>query len=113
MKANFSITRMNQTLKGHSEIPITILVDPRLTTQARVVLIFILTLPYEGFSLTVSNIANAIHMSQPMVRKAVNLLKDTGYISIERIRMHRTLYGGYFWRVSDTAGTFTPTVRYE
>lgn len=106
MKSNYSITRTNTTYSGYGEIPITILVDPRLTTQARVVLIFILTLPYKGFSLTTSNIAHATHMTVQTVSRAVKLLKDTGYISIEPLRTQGKLYGGYFWHISDTAGTF-------
>lgn len=99
---NFEITRT--TKKGYTKQPNAILRDSELTSDAKVVIYFLLSIS-KGFHITVKGIANSIQMSDTKVSRAVELLQKTGYISLIKVK-NGTKYGGYKWLISDVSGTF-------
>ena len=100
-----NIIKVDTVTSDYTEIPNAILTNPELTSAAKVVLCFLLSLEDEDFHITISNISKEIHMSESKVKRAVELLQQTGYLQIEKVR-NGTYFGGCFWRISDTAGTY-------
>ena len=97
---------VDQIEQGYTKQPNAILKDPELTDAAVRVLYFLLSIT-KGFHPTTKKIAKTLHMSEKKVQRALTLLKDTGYISITRVKTG-SLYGGMQWRVSNYHGHFNP-----
>lgn len=102
MPDNYVITRITQT--GYTKQPNAILRDPELTSDAKVVIFFLLSLS-NGFHLTTKSIISTIHLSKGRAERAIELLQKTGYISISKVK-DGTKYGGYTWQIADVHGNF-------
>lgn len=92
--------------QSYTKQPNAILRDPDLTDAAVRVLCFLLSISKE-FNPTIKKIAKTLHMSEKKVQRALTLLKNTGYISISRVK-NGSLYGGMKWQVSHFHGHFNP-----
>lgn len=91
--------------KGYTKIPNAAMRDPNLTDAAYRVLSFLLSIT-AGFNPTIRKISTTLHISEKKVQRAVTQLKDTGYLSLIRVK-DGSLYGGVQWKVSNFPGTFT------
>ncbi len=105
MNNNFEIIR--KTDKGFTRVPNAILRDGNLTSDAKVIIYFLLSLTKSknGYHLTTQSIISTVHISKSRVEKAIELLQKTGYLSIEKVK-DGNRYGGYKWLISDVSGAF-------
>lgn len=102
MQDNYEIT--GKPKSGCTYQPNAILRDPNLTSDAKTVIYFLLSLT-KGFNLTNRSIAKTIHLSEPRVKRAIELLQKTGYLSIQKVRNGK-LYSGYHWLISGFPNTY-------
>ena len=102
MAANYEMNKM--TKKGWTKQPNAILKDKELTSDAKVVIYALLSVSGD-FHISETGIANIVNLSLDRVKKAVKLLKSTGYIEVTKA-MHNYRLNGYIWKISDTNGTY-------
>ena len=93
--------------RGWRKIPHTVFYDEALTSDAKVVMSELLSVSGE-YHISEAGIAKSLHLSLERTKKAIRLLKSTGYIQISHIK-DGTRFGGCEWRISDTKGTFQQT----
>ena len=101
------IMNYEKTLKtkgGWTKIPNAIRHDKNLTSDAKVVIEELLSISGE-FHISESGLASSVHLSLERVKKAIRLLKSTGYIQLSPTK-RGTQFIGYEWQISDAAGTF-------
>lgn len=92
---------------GWTRQPNAILRDENLTSDAKVVIYELLSVSGE-YHISESGLASSLHMSVERVKKAIKLLKSTGYIQITHIK-EGSRFGGCEWGISDTSGNFHKT----
>lgn len=85
---------------------------PDLNSDAKLVLVFLLGefnyYYHMNDHITHSDISEMIHLSSGKTARAINQLKQKGFISISKVTNESTKkFGGYFWRISAIPGTFT------
>ena len=100
MTNNFEIIRTVK--KGWTKQPNGILHDEKLTSDAKVVLYYLLSVSGD-YHISEAGIASSIHISLERVKKAVKLLKSTGYINVSRV-MNNNRLSGYNWTIADANG---------
>ena len=105
MKKNYY--QIQNVKRGWRKIPHAIFYDEDLTSDAKVVISELLAVSGE-FNISEAGIAGSVHMSLERVKKAVRLLKATGYIQLTRIK-DGSRFVGCQWGISDTKGTFRET----
>ena len=92
------------TKRGWTKQPNAVLHDKELTSDAKVILYELLSISGD-FHISESGLSHSINISLARVKKAVKLLKDTGYIEVFRI-MNNGRLAGYYWKISDVNGTY-------
>ena len=81
---------------------------PDLSSDAKLVLIYLLGEFNIDPHITHSSISEALRLSGEKTQRAINQLKQTGFISITKVRKENTKeLGGYFWKISAIPGAFT------
>ena len=105
MNGNHLITRtIGPKLNGGwTAQPDAVLKDVDLTSDAKVVILFLLSVS-KDFHLNTRGIAKTVHLSESKVRRAVALLQITGYLKIEKVKLGKVF--GYMWLISDVPGTY-------
>lgn len=93
-----------KTKRGWTKIPNAIRHDKNLTSDAKVVIEELLSVSGD-FNISMKGIAKATHLSESKVKRAVDLLQDTGYLKILKIRNGK-YFGGYKWLISDVPGVY-------
>lgn len=93
-----------KTKRGWTKIPNAIRHDENLTSDAKVVIEELLSVSGD-FNISMKGIAKATHLSESKVKRAVDLLQDTGYLKIVKIRNGK-YFGGYKWLISDVPGVY-------
>lgn len=96
--------KMLKTKRGWTKIPNAIRHDENLTSDAKVVIEELLSVSGD-FHISESGIASSVHLSLERVKKAIRLLKSTGYIQLTPTKKG-TQFIGYEWQISDIAGAF-------
>lgn len=102
MPDNFKTIK--STKKGWTKQPNAILRDKDLTSDAKIVIFFLLSIT-KNYTISIRGISKTINLSESKVKRAVELLQKTGYLRIEKVR-NGSLFGGYMWLISDISGTF-------
>jgi hypothetical protein len=100
MAANYEIKKLIK--KGWTKIPNSIRHDKNLTSDAKVVLEELLSVSGD-YHISEAGISSSIHISLERVKKAVKLLKDTGYLDVLK-QTNNSRFTGYVWKISDTPG---------
>lgn len=100
--ANYELNKF--TKKGWTKQPNAILKDKDLTSDAKVVLYSLLSISGD-YHISESGIASTVNLSLDRVKKAIKILKSTGYIEVSKV-MHNYRLNGYIWKISDTNGTY-------
>lgn len=96
---------MNKTTKrGWTKQPNAILNDKDLTSDAKVIIYALLSISGD-YHISESGIASTVNISLDRVKKAIKLLKSTGYIEVTRVMNNHRL-NGYMWKISDANGTY-------
>lgn len=90
--------------RGWTKIPNAIRHDEKLTSDAKVVIEELLAVSGD-YHIHESGIASALNLSLVRVKKAIKLLKDTGYIQITYVK-NGSRFGGCEWGISDTSSVF-------
>lgn len=87
MNNNFEIIR--KTEKGYTRQPNAILRDEGLTSDAKVIIYFLLSLTKskKGYHLTTQSIISTVHISKSRVEKAIELLQKTGIYPLKKSKM--------------------------
>lgn len=102
MAANYEMNKL--TKKGWTKQPNAILRDKDLTSDAKVIIFFLLSITGD-YNIGMKGISKATNLSESKVKRAVELLQDTGYLKIIKIRNGK-YFGGYKWLISDVAGVY-------
>lgn len=102
MAANYETSK--KTKKGWTKQPNALLRDKDLTSDAFKVITFLLSITGD-YSISMKGISKTINLSESKVKRAVDLLQDTGYLKIVKIRNGK-LFGGYKWLISDVPGSY-------
>lgn len=102
MAANYEMNK--KTKSGWTKQPNAILRDHSLTSDAYKVISFLLSIS-GNYSISMKGIATTINLSESKVKRAVELLQDTGYLQIIKVRNGK-YFGGYKWLISDTPGVY-------
>jgi biotin operon repressor len=90
--------------RGWTKLPNAIRHDKNLTSDAKVIIEELLSVSGD-FHISENSIASSVNLSLERVKKAIRLLKNTGYIQIIRLK-DGTRFVGCQWGISDTGGTF-------
>lgn len=98
MSSNYHLIK--NTTKGWTKQPNAVLHDEDLTSDAKVILYALLAVS-GNFHITESGLASSLHLSLDRVKKAVKLLKSTGYIDVSKV-MNNNRIAGYIWTIADT-----------
>lgn len=96
--------QVKEVKRGWTKQPNAILHDENLTSDAKVVIYELLSVSGE-YHISESGLASSLHMSVERVKKAIKLLKSTGYIQITHIK-EGSRFNGCEWGISDTRGIF-------
>lgn len=102
MAANYEMNKT--TKKGWTKQPNAILKDKDLTSDAKVIIYALLSISGD-YHISESGIASTVNLSLGRVKKAIKLLKSTGYIEVTRVMNNHRL-NGYMWKISDANGTY-------
>lgn len=102
MDANYEMNKT--TTIGWTKQPNAILKDKDLTSDAKVIIYALLSISGD-YHISESGIASTVNLSLGRVKKAIKLLKSTGYIEVTRVMNNHRL-NGYMWKISDANGTF-------
>lgn len=102
MAANYEMNKL--TKKGWTKQPNAILKDKDLTSDAKVIIYALLSVSGD-YHISESGIASMVNLSLDRVKKAVKLLKSTGYIEVSKVTINNRL-NGYIWKISDTKGIY-------
>lgn len=105
MKKNYY--HVKKVDRSWTKQPNAVLHDERLTSDAKVILYDLLAVSGD-FHISESGIASSVHMSLERVKKAVRLLRSTGYVQISKVK-DGSRFGGYEWGISDVSGNFRET----
>lgn len=102
MTANYETSK--KTKRGWTKQPNALLRDKDLTSDAFKVITFLLSITGD-YNISMKGISKTINLSESKVKRAVDLLQDTGYLKIVKIRNGK-LFGGYKWLISDVPGSY-------
>lgn len=102
MAANYEMNKTTQI--GWTKQPNAILKDKELTSDAKVIIYALLSISGD-YHISESGIANTVNLSLDRVKKAIKLLKSTGYIEVTKVMNNHRL-NGYMWKISDANGTY-------
>lgn len=100
MRKNYH--HIKQVKKGWTKLPNAIRHDEALTSDAKVIIEELLSVS-GNFHISEAGIANSVHLSLERVKKAVKLLKATGYIEVSKV-MNNSRLDGYNWTIADANG---------
>lgn len=98
MNSNFKIHGTVE--KDFTKVPKTIIRDTSMSSDAKVILEFLIDLTGE-FSINERGLASLLGISLFKVGKAIGELEKAGYIS-KRMVMNKTRFAGWFWDISVT-----------
>ena len=101
MPDNFKTIK--STKKGWTKQPNAILRDKDLTSDAKIVIFFLLSIT-KNYTISIRGISKTINLSESKVRRATTLLQRTGYLKIEKVKVGKIF--GYKWLISDAPGVY-------
>lgn len=96
--------QVKEVKRGWTKLPNAILHDEKLTSDAKVIIFELLSVSGE-YHISITGISSTVHLSVERVKKAIKLLKEVGYLQVDRVK-NGTQFGGCVWRIADINGKF-------